>query len=343
MKNLLPVTLGCLAMLSWIGPAKATCPYTFDTSGIVDGNTASAAPVAGNFNYLKACPVFSGNVGIGASPDGIGAGSNGPILQVGNNTGGSLGFADLVLTNASAASGNILGEIDFGTTGTTAADKRGGLIFSELTADSGSSVTANIGFYTVSAGTFKQVLNLSNSGAIISGSGGSCTLTGGASGGTCFSDARLKDIDGNVTDVLGKIAALQLVDFHWNSLAEKTIGASPMKPQTGFVAQEVSRQFPNLVSTNRNGYDTLDYQTLSLYGLEAIKELKNESDHRAAEIVSLSSRLAEQDRRFARMERSLAAINQKQSEQLQALQRRLDVLERKPGRRTAQNDNTRIP
>jgi hypothetical protein len=115
---------------------------------------------------------------------------------------------------------------------------------------------------------------LSDAGDIrIGGTGGSCTLTGAASGGTCFSDQALKSVQGDITGVLNGISSIQLKTFYWNDLAHQTTNASTTILNRGFIAQDVENVFPELVRTDENGYKTLDYGSLGLYAIEGIREL----------------------------------------------------------------------
>ena len=147
----------------------------------------------------------------------------------------------------------------------------------------GSAAQAWLGFHAtdgrigyVGAGSTgdQHIYLVSDNGDItIIGTGGSCTLTGAASGGTCFSDERLKEVEGTVTNTLDKLSTLELKTFYWNDLANETTNASTTIENTGFLAQNVEAAFPELVHTDASGYKRLDYGTLSMYGLVAIKEL----------------------------------------------------------------------
>ena len=107
--------------------------------------------------------------------------------------------------------------------------------------------------------------------------------------GTCSSDAALKRVKENVSGVLNNFANLQLVKFDWNKKAANVYHNSTAVLNTGYIAKAVERQFPELVSIDDKGYRQIDYTTLSLYGLEAIKELKAVNDKQAVEIADLKS------------------------------------------------------
>jgi hypothetical protein len=91
--------------------------------------------------------------------------------------------------------------------------------------------------------------------------------------GTCSSDAALKTVIGNVGPILEKLASLDLVTYRWNQTAADVYHNNPEAINTGYIAQQVQAQFPELVSTDDKGFEQLNYTTLGLYGLQAIKEL----------------------------------------------------------------------
>lgn len=115
------------------------------------------------------------------------------------------------------------------------------------------------------------------------GTGGVCYLTGGASGGSCFSDSRLKTVTGGITNTLDGLSMLELNTFYWNDTAHEVNHASTTILNTGFIAQQVEQVFPELVYTNTDGYKTLDYSTLSLYGIVGLKELNTKVEGLAFE------------------------------------------------------------
>lgn len=132
---------------------------------------------------------------------------------------------------------------------------------------------ANIGIGTTDPSAAKLVVV----GDIRTGTSGTngCVqnFAGTAIAGTCSSDQRLKTVTGNVGSVLDRLTQLDLVTYHWNQTAADLYHNNQDATNTGYLAQQVQAQFPELVSTDSNGYEQLNYTTLSLYGLEAIKEL----------------------------------------------------------------------
>lgn len=102
--------------------------------------------------------------------------------------------------------------------------------------------------------------------------------------GTCSSDQRLKTVLGPVGDILDRFAKLDLVRFKWNEIAGRIYHSSTTATNIGFLAQQVEKQFPELVSVDAHGYRQVNYSDLQVYGAEAIKELKSKSDRQAKQI-----------------------------------------------------------
>jgi len=67
----------------------------------------------------------------------------------------------------------------------------------------------------------------------------------------------------------------------------------------GFIAQEIKDILPNVVTTDDNGYMSVDYSRVAPLLVEAVKELKAENDELKAQMTHLTSLvksiLAQQD------------------------------------------------
>ena len=104
-----------------------------------------------------------------------------------------------------------------------------------------------------------------------------------------YSDARLKDVQGPITNALGKVD--QLTGYHYkaNETAVK-LGYTDDKRQVGLMAQDVQEVLPeavtlapidiNLDGSSKSGenYLTIKYEKLIPVLVNAIKELKQEVD-----------------------------------------------------------------
>jgi propanediol dehydratase small subunit len=98
------------------------------------------------------------------------------------------------------------------------------------------------------------------------------------------SDGRLKkDIEPLPDDMLDRLLALQPVSFRWKRNNQK---------ETGFIAQDLQKQFPELVATAPNGFLALQIDGLIAPIVEALKELRaqNESLRERLDAIAKSSR-----------------------------------------------------
>ncbi len=93
-----------------------------------------------------------------------------------------------------------------------------------------------------------------------------CTITTGT-GIACTSDERLKtNIEDLDTDILSKLRDVRTVTFNW-------LGNESGATQLGFLAQNLEPLFPELVSTDSDGYKSVYYAQMTPILVESIKEL----------------------------------------------------------------------
>jgi len=102
------------------------------------------------------------------------------------------------------------------------------------------------------------------------------------------SDLRLKKNIETLENMLEKVLQLRGVRFEFKDSDNKDINI-------GFIAQELEEFFPELVTTGRDGYKSVDYSSMTSVLLEAIKELKNEND-------DLKERLNQFEKRIKNLE-----------------------------------------
>jgi Chaperone of endosialidase len=88
---------------------------------------------------------------------------------------------------------------------------------------------------------------------------------------TICSDIRLKKDFSNLTNSLASIAQLKGYNYYLRN--EKNLNL-----QTGFIAQEIQKIFPELVNTGSDGYLSVDYTGLIPHLVESVKSLKSEND-----------------------------------------------------------------
>lgn len=84
---------------------------------------------------------------------------------------------------------------------------------------------------------------------------------------TSLSDRSVKDNIEVVPNALDTIKQLEGVSFNWKQNGNKSYGV---------IAQDIEQVLPDVVQTNDNGLKTVDYQALSAFLIESIKQLSSE-------------------------------------------------------------------
>lgn len=96
-----------------------------------------------------------------------------------------------------------------------------------------------------------------------------------------LSDARYKTNVQTFADVLDRIRRLRGVTFNWKP------DLNNPERQIGFIAQEVEAVFPELVSTNEEGYKTVSYANAVPVLVEAVKEQQTQIERQQKQIDEL--------------------------------------------------------
>ncbi len=115
---------------------------------------------------------------------------------------------------------------------------------------------------------------------------------GGSIGATAFnvtSDARLKTNILPVTHVLGQLMSLNAYTYNFVKTHPSGFSLPTDKRQIGVMAQEVEAQFPELVTTDANGYKAVDYTKLSALLLQAMKEQQQDIDELKKMVIELKN------------------------------------------------------
>lgn len=102
---------------------------------------------------------------------------------------------------------------------------------------------------------------------------------------TQSSDERLKTGIRPLENSLEKISRINGVKYFW-----KDPKKDPSE-QIGVIAQDVEKEFPELVKTDGNGVKSVEYANLVSPLIEAVKELKTDAEKKDAEIAELRTRL----------------------------------------------------
>ena len=102
------------------------------------------------------------------------------------------------------------------------------------------------------------------------------------------SDERLKNNVSEIGNALDKIDQLKGVSFSWKDGGKKSMG---------FLAQEVEKVFPELVSLEKeedpNSYKSVEYANLTAPLVEAVKELKKRDETNKQKITELESAIGD--------------------------------------------------
>ena len=181
----------------------------FTKSGADNGTYRVDA--SGNYNwFVKGAGTanmtldVSGNLLVGTSSiNKLGSGAAGPGFQIATS-----GGAEIYLSTSATASGEFVGAINFGTTGTSSAVKRSALIGSLLTATSSSVVSGNLLFYTTNAGTLAEAMRIDSSGNLLVGTTSTNSsrlnvIKGDATGAVIRAESTSGSYTGNLFEVYG--------------------------------------------------------------------------------------------------------------------------------------------
>jgi hypothetical protein len=104
------------------------------------------------------------------------------------------------------------------------------------------------------------------------------------------SDSRFKKNVVPLTGSLNKVLKLQGVSFDWDKAAFPKKNFSDGK-QIGLIAQETEKIVPEVVSTDKEGYKSLDYDKLSALLIEAVKEQQVTINELKTRVINLEKEL----------------------------------------------------
>ena len=90
-----------------------------------------------------------------------------------------------------------------------------------------------------------------------------------------------------MTNSLSNLSQLHGYNFYWNSVLNKDTA----RLNTGLIAQEVKKVFPELITVNDNGYLSVNYVELIPHLIESVKELDSKNNKLARENQLLKSEL----------------------------------------------------
>ncbi len=124
------------------------------------------------------------------------------------------------------------------------------------------------------------------------------------------SDARLKTDVRNLGGSLDRLLQLRSVNFHYKDEARYGRGE-----QTGFIAQEMEKVFPQWVTTGPDGMKAISFSGFESHTVQALRELRAEKDEgfkaRDAKIAALEARIRELETRESAVTDRMAAIERR--------------------------------
>jgi len=105
------------------------------------------------------------------------------------------------------------------------------------------------------------------------------------------SDERFKKNIKPIKKTLGSLKKIKVYSYNWDTEKYPDRNFGNNKLQIGVLAQEIEKVYPDLVSTDKDGYKSVDYIKLSVITLQAVKELKNQNEELRMKNTELEKRL----------------------------------------------------
>jgi uncharacterized delta-60 repeat protein len=162
--------------------------------------------------------------------------------------------------------------------------------------------SSRLTFVTTSGTTMSEKMRITSAGNVGMGTSSpgthrlSVVGTAGLSTGTAWtntSDARLKNVENELSgSSLEKLMLLRPVSFRWNSLHNEMFGSTSDKLNLGFVAQEVETVFPQMVTTDENGYKWYNPSGFEAVLTAGIQEQQGDINSIQQEILQIKDSLA---------------------------------------------------
>jgi hypothetical protein len=124
------------------------------------------------------------------------------------------------------------------------------------------------------------------------------------------SDARFKTNIRAITDALSLVRRLQGVSYDWNRAAFPDRGFSP-RPQVGVLAQEVEMVLPELVSTDAQGFKSVNYTGFIPVLIEGMKQQDLRLDEQGERLAAAEQTLAMVEDRLFKTEEQVIKIDER--------------------------------
>lgn len=119
---------------------------------------------------------------------------------------------------------------------------------------------------------------------------------------TVTSDERLKNVVGDFTMGLNEIRQLQPIRYHYKNVGERKFETKVLDTEfSGFLAQDVQKVFPKCVSTDADGYLSLNIHDILIASVNALKELDAKNEALQLENEKLKAELKKHDEQIAKI------------------------------------------
>jgi len=295
---------------------------TLTTSGGTTGLSAT-----GSNNGVSGTSSGTSGYGVyGQSADALGTGVYGYASSSSGSTTGTFGMSESTTgTGVTGIATSGTASANYGVWGRSYGDSGTG-VYGYASSSSTSGVNYGVWGKTNSSTGIAGLFNNQGGGKVLSGQsagaevfsvsgGGDIAMAGCLKNmagtslniGTCSSDMRLKTDIVPFAPVLSRLVQLQPVHYRWRvaQFPEYHFGEAL---NSGLLAQEVEKVFPEMVGIDGHGYKTVNYSELPYLLLGAVRELKTEND-------ALQAKLSAQTELVRDIESRLAQLEQKQADE----------------------------
>jgi hypothetical protein len=123
-----------------------------------------------------------------------------------------------------------------------------------------------------------------------------------SAGAFTWSDVRYKKNIVTIDSSLSKVCNMRGVYYDWKSDKFKDKNF-PGGKQIGVIAQEVEKIYPELVTTDKDGYKTVSYEKITPILIEAIKEQQKLIEAQQLKINTIETSNSDMEKRIEKLEK----------------------------------------
>ncbi|MCM2351009.1 MAG: tail fiber domain-containing protein [Bacteriovoracaceae bacterium] len=142
------------------------------------------------------------------------------------------------------------------------------------------------------------------------------------------SDERLKKNIQTIPYALETVNQLSGVTFDWrvDEFPERNM---PKERTYGFIAQEVEKHVPELVSTGKDGFKSVQYGNITALLVEAIKELFTDSQKTQKNQIALERKIASLEERNKKLQSEMEAVRKQHAKDMEEIKKSILELKKK--------------